>query len=746
MDTTGGPITEKIFQENPTLTREPEREDTVPSYESVEEQSPTKNSAWRTCAEKVWKREQATITKWNGQIDALLVFAGLFSAVLTAFNVQYYAALQNTQGTQVMLQLSSDTTIPVFLSTLAAPSKPPVAISTIVINTVWFLALVLSLGAASVGISVKQWLVSYVPPDSTTARQRTRIWHLRHRGLRRWRVSAIVAMLPILLQLALLLFLVGVVVLLWTLNTVVAIIVMVPVSVLIVLSVLAAIIPTFAPDCPYKSPQAWWIFLVLHRLTCFDGTLRRRLFETRRHFMLRLWRTVVTTRDWLDRENNLLRSEAREQTSASVVETVTVLVAADQLVRDDDFLQTVIVPAFQSVDSTHSDFDASIQEFYRLVQSRAHVAYPDSNVPGDSLGIPIMSWFKDEMDSGSVAAMADLTLDMLMKVAGELRPNRAKQAQEMSRMLAILQALLAALPRSQSRVIVRLIDWYCDENTNYRASNAREDDPVEVIAQHSVRYRSKIKAMPVSQQTVLGTKAMDRLEQLLQDDASGGGFQHLQAERGLLRLIGTVLDNRQSPLTDESSHVVSRLCHLLGGVTAISSGTRTTLIWLAARVAADLSLDTGSVLDLIACLRKLSKEHHNDIRSQNTLCLCTAIETSLHKLDSDRELAEVSQPLLDALHDFIDSIRDLDRYGMFEYLRGIISVYQVMARKQAQLLSRSDLAKLDACVATCTKGWPAALAEAKMLRESLAQLHGVMDTILKDTDTENEVGISVTAA
>ncbi|KAH9915012.1 uncharacterized protein B0H18DRAFT_940233 [Fomitopsis serialis] len=744
MMTGGHDITEKESRQDPVLTREPEREDTVPSYESVEEQTFTGDGAWRTCAEKVWKHEQTTIAGWNGQIDTLLVFAGLFSAVLTAFNVQYYAALQSTQ---VMLQLPADIAAPVLLSTLATTSNSPVAISAIVINTLWFLALVLSLAAASVGISVKQWLVAYIPPESTTARQRARIWHLRHRGLRKWRVPAIVAMLPILLQLSLLSFLAGVVVLLWTLNMIVAIVVMVPVAVLILLSGLVAIIPTFAPDCPYKSPQAWWIYLLIHRLTRFDGTLKRRLFETRRHFLLRLWRTVVTTRDWLDRENGLLRSEAREQTSESVLDTVAVLVAADQLVRDDEFLQDVIVPAFQLVDSSRRDFDESLRAFYQLVQSRAHVALPSAHSTGDSLALPIMSWFKDEMDSGSVAAMADLTLDMLIKVAGELRPNRAKQAREVSQMLAILQALLAALPRSQSRALVRLIDWYCDEATTYRPSHAGEDDPVEAISQHAVRYRSKIKAMPVRQQAALGSKAMDRLEQLLHDSASGS-FQHRQAERGLLRLIGVVLDNRQSPVTEESALVVSRLCHLLGGDKPIPPGTRTTLIWLAARVAADLPLEAKSVIDLVACLRMLSQEPHNDIRSQNTLCLCTAIETSLDNIGSDDGLADVSDPLRSALHEFLDSISYLDRYGMFDYLRGILSVYGAMARRQARFLTVSDLAKLDACVAACTEGWPRGLAEAKILQERLAHLHGVLDTIPNTegiTQDDAHISICITA-
>lgn len=66
---------------------------------------------------------------------------------------------------------------------------------------------------------------------------------------------------------------------------------------------------------------------------------------------------------------------------------------------------------------------------------------------------------------------------------------------------------------------------------------------------------------------------------------------------------------------------------------------------------------------------------------------------------------------------------------MFDYLRGILSVYGVMARRQAHFLTSSDLAKLDACVAACTEGWPRGLAEAKILQERLAHLHGALDMI-----------------
>ncbi|KAH9920908.1 uncharacterized protein B0H18DRAFT_846600, partial [Fomitopsis serialis] len=127
----------------------------------------------------------------------------------------------------------------------------------ITINALWFVALVLSLGAASIAINVKQWLTNYVAPDTVDAYQRVRLWSLRHHGLMAWNVPEIIALLPLLLQSALTFFLAGLLVLLWTLDIAVACCVAVPVAALLSFSGATLAIPALAADCPYRSPQAW---------------------------------------------------------------------------------------------------------------------------------------------------------------------------------------------------------------------------------------------------------------------------------------------------------------------------------------------------------------------------------------------------------------------------------------------------------------------------------------------------------
>jgi hypothetical protein len=84
----------------------------------------------------------------------------------------------------------------------------------------------------------------------------------------------------------------------------------------------------------------------------------------------------------------------------------------------------------------------------------------------------------------------------------------------------------------------------------------------------------------VRQKAILGTRARERLEELLKDTSSDRS-KHSQAVEFLLGLIGMVLDNRHLGDSFESGNVITRLCHLLERaiLTSIPPHTRTTLIY-----------------------------------------------------------------------------------------------------------------------------------------------------------------------
>ncbi|KAI0350008.1 hypothetical protein OH77DRAFT_1150831 [Trametes cingulata] len=116
--------------------------------------------------------------------------AGLFSAIVTAFKVQSYLALQQQPDPmlaamqQISLQLSSlrvaihppfiKSTHPAFSPSDAACARPaprpPPDAATVAINTLWFSSLIFSLSSASVDIMVKQWLKKFesgLPSEKT---------------------------------------------------------------------------------------------------------------------------------------------------------------------------------------------------------------------------------------------------------------------------------------------------------------------------------------------------------------------------------------------------------------------------------------------------------------------------------------------------------------------------------------------------------------------------------------------------
>lgn len=136
-----------------------------------------------------------------------------------------------------------------------ANAPPPVPRWAVWLNALWFSGLILSLSSASVGIMVKQWLNEYSSGASGTSRPVARVRQYRLNNLRTWRVEDIIGTIPILLQLALALFLSGMLILLWTLHDTVAAIASTLVSLLAIFTVVTTLLPLLNPKCSYLTPQ-----------------------------------------------------------------------------------------------------------------------------------------------------------------------------------------------------------------------------------------------------------------------------------------------------------------------------------------------------------------------------------------------------------------------------------------------------------------------------------------------------------
>ncbi|PSS32118.1 hypothetical protein PHLCEN_2v2114 [Hermanssonia centrifuga] len=229
-------------------------------------------SGWSAIEDYLKRHDGSSMRLYSEDIDTLLVFAGLFSAVLTAFLAISFQLLQQDDSqiyvgllSRISSQLESFQHVPSFLnsalSPLPSPSPPPFCPSTTArwINILWFLSLVFSLTSALFGILAKQWIREYLQWNSALApaRENVLVRQLRFEAWNDWKVSAGISAIPALLELSVVLFLVGLLVLLWTVDIVVATVITIVTAVLLAISCAVTLLPAVYHRCPYKSPTGW---------------------------------------------------------------------------------------------------------------------------------------------------------------------------------------------------------------------------------------------------------------------------------------------------------------------------------------------------------------------------------------------------------------------------------------------------------------------------------------------------------
>ncbi|KAG9021005.1 hypothetical protein FRB95_003097 [Tulasnella sp. JGI-2019a] len=205
------------------------------------------------------------VERLNSDLDVLLIFAGLFSAVNTAFIVLTLASLSAppSHRTEALLTLI---VMQVGNSTLTAndlhPSFSP-SHAAIRQNCIFFASLCASIMAAAGAVLAKQWLQSYERTGQTGSRQkqamlRTQKWM----GAGSWGLRPVVEALPTFLLVSLTLFFAALCDFLWSTNKPVAIVVLAfPMAgaVFYGITVIAAAIDVF---CPYQTAAS----RVIHEL------------------------------------------------------------------------------------------------------------------------------------------------------------------------------------------------------------------------------------------------------------------------------------------------------------------------------------------------------------------------------------------------------------------------------------------------------------------------------------------------
>ncbi|KAJ7853462.1 hypothetical protein B0H13DRAFT_2580495, partial [Mycena leptocephala] len=222
-----------------------------------------------TAAAKLWavyiseaeKYDKRLVESWKSDMQGMLIFAGLFSASLTAFLIESYKTLNRNSGddtvrllAQISLQLSASANG----TTLAIPSELPFAptATALICNILWFTSLGFSLASALIATLLEQWARDFIHRTEMRPSPviRARVFSFLYYGLKRFKMHSVVEIIPLLLHASLLLFFAGLVAFLIPVHIAAMAIPAILLVLLTAVYSLLTILPSIYPDCPYRTP------------------------------------------------------------------------------------------------------------------------------------------------------------------------------------------------------------------------------------------------------------------------------------------------------------------------------------------------------------------------------------------------------------------------------------------------------------------------------------------------------------
>ncbi|KAN0140519.1 hypothetical protein V8E53_001728 [Lactarius tabidus] len=243
--------------------------------------------------EMATEEDKKIVENWKADADGILIFTGLFSAVVASFiSVSIQDIQENPQDTsnfylaniyQTLADPNSSN-----ISSLPPASPPPFSPpnSAVWVNALWFLSLVISLTCALLATLLQQWARRYlkITQSRYSPHKRARIRAFFAEGVEKCLLPWTVETLPTLLHLSLFLFFAGLVVFLCNVNFTIFKLVLSWVGLCTTLYGCITCMPIIRHDSPYRTPlslPAWHIvtgmlFSVYVFLRWFNESVRLR--------------------------------------------------------------------------------------------------------------------------------------------------------------------------------------------------------------------------------------------------------------------------------------------------------------------------------------------------------------------------------------------------------------------------------------------------------------------------------------
>ncbi|KAG8926044.1 hypothetical protein FRC01_009414 [Tulasnella sp. 417] len=199
----------------------------------------------------------------KSQIDSLLIFAGLFAGVNSAFlalTLPMMSADPADDTNALLLQLvkGGNATINSEADLPSATFSPPSAIYPV--NVLFAVSLTCALMSSFLAVLGQQWLVYYRKRSGGGADHQRKEQLRRQLGAQRWRLELVLDdILPTVLQVGLVIFCISFVLYLRTLSGSISSVVSAVVGTALAITVGAAVCATWDRMCPYQSPLSHFL-------------------------------------------------------------------------------------------------------------------------------------------------------------------------------------------------------------------------------------------------------------------------------------------------------------------------------------------------------------------------------------------------------------------------------------------------------------------------------------------------------
>ncbi|PVF96676.1 hypothetical protein CPB86DRAFT_859851, partial [Serendipita vermifera] len=229
---------------------------------------PNESSIWEVYINEAVVADNELVKDWTSSLNFLLVFAAIFSSVLSAFIIESKQMLERDPNAVMVDALVF------FINNMAngthtpyspAPfSPPPFAVS---VNCLFFASLSASIVTALASVVSLQWVAEYdaaVSRSGSSPEDRVKRRQFRYGGMEKWKMGDIIAALPVLLYCSLVLFFAGLTLWMWNVHTTVGGVILGCMVLGGAFYMVTTLMSVVFPSSPFRAPIVRWIYVFLH--------------------------------------------------------------------------------------------------------------------------------------------------------------------------------------------------------------------------------------------------------------------------------------------------------------------------------------------------------------------------------------------------------------------------------------------------------------------------------------------------